>query len=87
MATITITVPDGTPARIVDALCAEFAYEQTKLDGETRAQFAQRQTRLWWRDAVLGQDGRRAVEAIRNNLDDPLVTDSLTAVAVATEKP
>ena len=77
MATITITVPDGTTPRIVDALCFHHDYDRRKKPGETKAQFAERIQLLQWKRLVLAMEAAAAEkvagDAVRTNPSDPLV--------------
>jgi hypothetical protein len=42
MATISFSIPDDKITGIVDAICAYFDYNNSLLEGETKAQFAKR---------------------------------------------
>ena len=39
---ITVTIPEAVVSRAVTALCGQFQYDITKLEGETQNQFALR---------------------------------------------
>jgi hypothetical protein len=78
VATISITVPDGTIPRIVDALCRQGDYTRNARQGETRAQFAERMNLRWYRHTVLAQEGEdartAAWAAVYTNPEDPIAT-------------
>ncbi len=79
MPDITISVPTGAPVRIANALAIAHQYDERKRENETKAEFATRVTKLWWRNQVLAVEAaaaeRVAGDAIRANPNDPLVTD------------
>ena len=56
MAVISVTLSTEAASELVDALCHEFNYTATLLDGtpnpETRAQFARRMHLRWLKDRV-----------------------------------
>lgn len=76
MANFTITVPDAIAPRLLDAIAAKNGYQAGS--GQTKAQFAQKQMKLWLRDqleiyeAGLAQERARqeAVDAIRGEMPD-----------------
>lgn len=72
MAQITVTVPDGTPPRIVDALAASYDYDRRAGPGETKAAFAERMVRRWLRGVVLTAEARAAAAAAATDPTDPL---------------
>lgn len=72
MATVTITVPDGVPARYVNAVCAS---EPDRCAGLTAAQRAQRgRARLYrhLRETVLGVEAAAAADALWTSSNDAL---------------
>lgn len=79
--TIPITVPDGGTARVNRALAAQFDFANAGKPGETKGQFAERQTKRWWREIVLAQEANTAVQnarnAVVNNQSDPMIAESL----------
>lgn len=79
MAEIIITVPDGTITRIVNGMCAAQDYDRNKLDGETKAEFAKRMTKNYWKRIVIESEAhaaaKAAAEAIRTAPGDALVSD------------
>lgn len=76
MADLTVTIPDPIVPRLLDAIAAKNGYQAGS--GQTKAQFAQKQVKLWLRDqletyeAGLAQERARqeAIDAIRDEMPD-----------------
>lgn len=64
-----ITIDIATPAeaaRVRDALCGRFLYDEQKLEGESRASFAKRKVAEWVANIVVSwetEEAQKAVEA------------------------
>jgi hypothetical protein len=73
MANITITIPDASIGRIVDGFCLNFNYNLSKLEGETKAQFAKRMLISILKNAVLNAEVEAAkmaaIEAKKAEVD------------------
>jgi len=60
MADITISIPTPVVNRVLDAIAAEYGYNENQLPAETKGQFAKRMVVEWAKNVVRKQEGRTA---------------------------
>lgn len=69
MAQISITIPDEHVTRVLDAFASRFRYDQNKLEGETKPQFAKRMLAEQIRLITLREE--RAAHVDSFDFDEP----------------
>jgi len=69
MADITITIPDAKVPVVLDAFAQQFGYDQSKLENETKAEFAKRMLISRIKAFVRDYRATQEEEALYNNLD------------------
>jgi regulator of protease activity HflC (stomatin/prohibitin superfamily) len=57
---LTFQIPDPVAPRVVDAICTNFNYQDTKQEGETRPEFAKRMIRQWIKSQVSFHEVQKA---------------------------
>lgn len=65
MAQITLNFPDQMAPRVLEAFAKEFNYAETKLEGETKAQFAKRQVRDLVQTIVVKHESQAAANVAK----------------------
>jgi len=70
MATISFNLTENHEARLVDAICGQHRYDESKSDGESRAAFAKRQVAEWMILQVKRWDRAKALEESEANIVD-----------------
>ena len=63
MATFNYTIPNSATSRVVDAFAGLYDYEKAKLRDETKAQFAERQIKLFIKRTVARYEAAEAGKA------------------------
>lgn len=63
MADITLVVADAHLPRVIEAFCAHFDYDETKLEGETQGQFTKRMVAQMAKNITLTHERKAAEEA------------------------
>ena len=71
MATISIDIPDQHVTRVLNAFAAKFNYDNDKLDGETKAQFAKRWLADYIKKITLIYEAELAYDDVITNSEDP----------------
>jgi hypothetical protein len=74
MTSITVQVPDAHAARVTEAFCARFEYDEKRQAGETKAQFVRRMLTVFMWDQVREHERQRAadeaVQAVDAEIDE-----------------
>lgn len=70
MAQIIITIPDAHVSRVLDAFASRFNYDQNKLEGETKGQFAKRMLAEWIKLTTLREERKVAREAAEETVEE-----------------